>query len=55
MQFFQSQFLKYDPGPVDIILGSRTRFALTKFQKDKGLPVGKLDVETMAVLEIDME
>ncbi|NJN34540.1 MAG: peptidoglycan-binding protein [Saprospiraceae bacterium] len=42
----------YDAGPEDDIMGSRTKAALTKFQKDKGLPVGNLDVETMKALGV---
>jgi peptidoglycan hydrolase-like protein with peptidoglycan-binding domain len=42
----------YDPGPIDNILGVRTKAALTKFQKDKGLPVGNLDFETLKALGV---
>jgi peptidoglycan hydrolase-like protein with peptidoglycan-binding domain len=42
----------YDPGPEDNIMGSLTKAALTKFQKDKGLPVGNLNVETMKALGV---
>ncbi|MEL6865256.1 MAG: peptidoglycan-binding domain-containing protein, partial [Bacteroidota bacterium] len=42
----------YDPGPTDNILGSRTKAALTKFQKDNSLPVGQLDMETLKALGI---
>ncbi|MEM6723407.1 MAG: peptidoglycan-binding domain-containing protein, partial [Bacteroidota bacterium] len=40
----------YDPGPLDNILGARTKAALIKYQKDKGLPVGNLDIETLKAL-----
>jgi len=43
----------YDAGPVDNVMGSLTKAALTKFQKDKGLPVGQLDFETLKALGID--
>jgi len=42
----------YDPGPSDNILGSRTKAALTKFQKDNNLPVGQLDLVTLKELGI---
>ena len=42
----------YDPGPEDDIMGARTKAALTKFQQDKGLPVGNLNVETMKALGV---
>jgi hypothetical protein len=40
----------YDPGPVDQSLGAKTREALLKFQKDKGLPMGNVDVGTLRAL-----
>jgi len=42
----------YDPGPLDNVLGVRTKSALTKFQKDNNLPVGQLDFETLKALGI---
>jgi peptidoglycan hydrolase-like protein with peptidoglycan-binding domain len=42
----------YDPGPSDNIMGARTKAALTKYQKDKGLPVGNLDFATLKSLGI---
>lgn len=44
----------YNVGPagVDNILGSDTKEALKKFQKDKGLPIGNLDFETLKALGI---
>jgi len=43
----------YEPGPTDNIMGVRTKAALTKFQKDKGLPVGNLDLETLKALGVN--
>jgi peptidoglycan hydrolase-like protein with peptidoglycan-binding domain len=43
----------YEPGPSDNIMGARTKAALTKFQKDKGLPVGNLDFETLKALGVN--
>jgi hypothetical protein len=43
----------YDPGPIDNVMGTRTKAALTQFQKDKGLPVGNLDFETLKALGIN--
>ncbi len=40
----------YDPGPNDNVLGTRTKVALTKFQKDNNLKVGQLDKATMKAL-----
>ena len=42
----------YDPGASDNVMGARTKGALTKFQKDNGLPVGQLDFETLKALGI---
>ena len=42
----------YDPGPIDDIMGVLTKKALTKYQKDQGLPVGQLDFETLKSLGI---
>lgn len=42
----------YEPGPLDNVLGVRTKAALTKFQKDNGLPVGQLDLETLRALGV---
>jgi len=43
----------YDAGPSDNVMGARTKAALTKFQKDKGLPVGNLDFETLKALGVN--
>lgn len=42
----------YDPGPIDNMMGSKTKDALIKFQQDKGLPVGNLNIETMSALGV---
>lgn len=42
----------YEPGPVDNIFGSQTRAALTKYQRDNGLPVGRLDKKTLGALGV---
>jgi hypothetical protein len=43
--------LGYDPGPVDGLLGPKTREALRQFQQDRGLSAnGKLDKETKEIL-----
>jgi peptidoglycan hydrolase-like protein with peptidoglycan-binding domain len=42
----------YDPGPVDNIMGKKTKDALVKFQKANGLPVGQLDFETLRALGV---
>jgi len=40
--------LNYNPGPADGIMGSKTRNAIIKFQKDNGIPAdGKLDAITL--------
>jgi len=43
----------YDPGPADNVMGTRTKAALIKFQKDNGLPVGNLDFATMKALGVN--
>jgi hypothetical protein len=43
----------YDPGPIDNILGSKTRAALTKFQRDNGLAVGRITRETLKALGVE--
>ncbi|HMX41130.1 MAG TPA: peptidoglycan-binding domain-containing protein, partial [Saprospiraceae bacterium] len=44
----------YDAGPADNVMGARTKAALTKYQKDKGLPVGNLDMETLKSLGVNI-
>lgn len=49
----QGQLLErgFDPGPVDGLMGPRTRSAIRKFQRDRGLPVnGRLDDATRNAL-----
>jgi hypothetical protein len=41
----------YDPGPIDGIVGPKTRAAIRGFQQAKGLPVtGKLDQKTASAM-----
>ena len=42
----------YDVGTVDQVLGAQTKAALTQFQRDNGLPIGQLDIETLDQLGI---
>jgi len=45
--------LGYDPGPIDGLMGNRTRKAIRKFQEDSGLSVsGKIDDDTINKLGI---
>jgi hypothetical protein len=42
----------YSPGPIDGVLGSRTRAAIRQYQKDENLPVtGRLDADTARKVE----
>ena len=43
----------YDPGPVDNVMGAKTKAALTKYQRDNNLPVGNLDFETLKSLGVN--
>ena len=43
----------YDPGPIDNVMGSQTKAALTKYQRDNNLPVGQLDFETLNSLGVN--
>jgi hypothetical protein len=41
----------YNPGPIDGLMGNKTRTALRQFQSDQNLPVtGSVDAQTRAVL-----
>ena len=45
--------LGYSPGPVDGIMGSKTRTAIKAFQRDRGLNVdGKIDEELIEHLHL---
>lgn len=44
---------EYYTGPINGLIGTETKAALVKFQKDNALPIGSLDIETMEALEID--
>lgn len=43
----------YDPGPIDDLFGPLTKAALVQYQKDKGLPVGNLNLETLRSLGVN--
>ena len=43
----------YDPGAIDNSFGGKTKEALIKYQQDKGLPVGNLNIETLKSLGIE--
>ena len=43
----------YDPGPIDDVIGPRTRAALTQFQKDNNLPLGNINIETLKALGLN--
>jgi len=42
----------YNPGPSDDVFGQQTKTALIQFQKDKSLPIGQLDFETLKALGV---
>jgi peptidoglycan hydrolase-like protein with peptidoglycan-binding domain len=43
----------YDPGPIDGVMGSRTRKAISQYQKSENLPVtGHLDTQTAGRLGV---
>jgi hypothetical protein len=42
----------YNPGPIDNIFGELTKAALVKYQQDKNLPVGNLNIETLKSLGV---
>lgn len=43
----------YRTGPVDNVLGPQTHAALARFQEDQGLPVGGLNLRTLAALDVE--
>jgi len=43
----------YNPGPIDDVFGPLTKAALVQYQKDKGLPVGNLNMETLESLGVN--
>ena len=46
----------YDPGPIDGVMGSKTRAALSQYQKAENLPVtGHVDAETAGKLGVEKE
>jgi hypothetical protein len=44
----------HDPGPIDGIIGRRTRAAILSYQKEKGLAAGNLTYETLKSLGIKL-
>ena len=46
----------FDPGPIDGVMGSQTRNALSQYQKSENLPVtGHVDAETAGKLGVGPE
>lgn len=43
----------YNPGPIDGVLGSQTKSALVKYQQDKTLPIGNMNIETLKALGVN--
>ena len=43
----------YNPGPLDNVFGAETKAALVKYQTDKNLPVGNLNMETLRALGVE--
>lgn len=43
----------YNPGPLDDVFGAQTKTALIKYQQDKNLPVGNLNMETLKSLGVE--
>jgi len=46
---------RYNPGPIDGILGKQTRRALNSFQRDKGLAIGSITYQTLKYMKINIE
>jgi len=46
---------RYNPGPVDGILGRQTRRALKSFQRDKGLAIGSITYQTLDYMNIKVD
>jgi hypothetical protein len=46
---------RYNPGPVDGILGRQTRRALKSFQRDKGLAIGSITYQTLEYMNIKID
>jgi len=46
---------RYNPGPVDGILGRQTRRALKSFQRDKGLAIGSITYQTLEFMNIKVD
>ena len=42
----------YNPGPIDGVIGRETMEALTRFQKARDLPAGKVTMETLQALGV---
>lgn len=45
----------YNPGPIDGVLGAQTTTAIEAYQKDRGLPVGNLTLQTLESLGVTVE
>jgi hypothetical protein len=45
----------YDPGKIDGHLGKKTSVSLEAYQRDKGLPVGNLTLETLKSLGVSLD
>ena len=43
----------YHVGPVDGVLGKQTQEAIKKYQEDKGLPIGNMNIKTLESLDLD--
>jgi hypothetical protein len=46
--------LGYYHGKLDNVMGEKTKAACIRFQKDKQLPVGSLNLETLKALGVDV-